>query len=457
MPDFSALEQLINEVSKKVRDVIIQGGHILLLSRPGADGIAATGILAKSIMRMEGRFTIKFSNMFLDRLPSVSELQTDLVFLIDLGEDLSKEISNALSAEHIVIDHHIHEDHGELDIVPNRFGFRGSDEVSTSTLTYMLAKSLSEENRDTVASTIVGSLGARQDICDKRSLCSLNEALLQEAINLGYVETKEGIVLLGISNHPIHESIAFTIDPFITSLAGNVETCKSVLSNAGIELRYEYRWKTFDMLSEDERKKLMNILSSYLAISGDTLESLMGTIFILKQEDEHTPLKEAREFSYLLDSFYEEAELGVSIIMGKRGREVEEGRDRLISYLNKVIEQTRALMVDEKRLVLNDEVAILIGDGIVEELLLEPVSYVVSNMPKFRDKLVLLRGVSGPNGLIAIRNGRRFSRKLNVFSLINSVKSKFEAKLLGHETYVLATLPLVKQKTFIEEIKKIIR
>lgn len=457
MPDFQALTQLINEVSRKVRDVIAQEGHILLLSRPRADGIAATGILAKSIMRMEGRFTIKFSNMFLDRPSSVGEVRADLVFLLDLGEDLSKEMSNILSTEHIVIDHHIHEEYDELDIVPNRFGFRGSDEVSTSTLTYMLAKSLSEENKDMVASAVVGSIGARQDVCDRRSLCSLNEALLQEAINSGYVETRDGIVLLGIFNHPIHESIAFTVDPFITSLAGNVETCKSVLLNAGIELRYEYKWKTFDMLSEDERKKLMNTLSSYLAISGDTLESIMGTIFILKQEDEHTPLKEAREFSYLLDSFYEEAGNGVSIIMGKRGREVEEGKNRLISYLNKVIEQTKALMVDEKRLVVNDDIAILIGDGIVDDLFLEPVSYVVSNMPKFRNKLILLRGVSGPNGLVAIRKGRNLSRELNVFSLVNSIKSEFEARLLGHETYVLATLPLVKQKAFIEEIKKVIR
>ncbi len=455
MPNLPSLLHKVKETSSILREIASKSGHFLIVSKPSADGITSAAIMARALMNSGGTFTIKYLDITSKIPASLKEFSTDHAILLSLGEDLARSVSKVLKTKFSVIDHHSYS--GDIEgIIANKFGFKGSSELSSSTLSYLIAKEMMEDGKGLLGLSLAGSLGEHQDVCQKRMLCGLNEEILQEAIDAGFVELKERPLFPRLSNLPLHESIALSIDPLIQGLSGDPETVKAVLQKAGIKLTKDGKWKKFEDLSEEERVQVIDNIEPYLVIGGRKAGPLIANSYVLVREDEHTPLREGRDYGYLLESTMDDPALGTVVALGKRGREVEKATERMSKFLNKVISTSKSLVFDERRTKFSEKTVLLMGEGIVDHKIVNAVSYVASRLPTFSSVTTILRTTFGAEGLLVVRNGYEMNDRKNLYELITNVVKTQNVKIIGHEDYLFIVSSLIKQNTIIRELRKAI-
>jgi len=454
MPDFSSLLQSAKKLADKIKEISNKGGQFLIITRPSADGFSSASILGKAIVKEGGTFAIKFIDLALQIPPSLSEFSSDLTIIVDQGEDLTNQLREVISTEVSVIDHHDYmQSLTGNNIIASEFGFNGSKEVSSSTLSYLVVKALSEGNVELGCLALVGSVGDHQDCCKNRSLCSLNEALSQELSNLNLVEIREEPYFPGKSYMPIFKSIAYSIEPVIYGLSGRPETVKAVLEKSGLKLKGEQRWKTFEELSDEEKGRIVDLICSYIG-SKTNLQLLTSTSYILKNEDEHTPLREVRDFAYLLNALRKEPSLGISIAMGKRGEEVERAMYLLHDYFKMLIDEQISIVTDKRRMIRRSENVVLIsGEGAINDCIIDDLSFLLSITNNLKDKLVILKTIIGADGIVSIRKGPDFRDDINLFNILHKIGKEFKTKIRGTRDYATAVVPIDKLNLFIDSLE----
>jgi len=454
MPDFSSLLQSAKKLAEKIREISNKDGQFLIITRPSADGFSSASILGKAIAREGGTFTIKFIDLALQIPPSLGEFSSDLTIILDQGEDLTNQLRGVIDTEVSVIDHHEYAQTSTgNNIIASEFGFNGSREVSTSTLSYLIAKALSEGNVELGCLALVGSMGKHQDYCRNRSFCGLNEALSQELSNLNFIEIREEPHFLGKSYMPIFKSIAYSVEPIIYGLSGRPETVKAVLEKSGIKLKREERWRTYEELSDEEKGRIVDLVHSYIGNKTHP-QLLTSTSYILKNEDEHTPLREVRDFAYLLNALRKEPSLGISIAMGKRGEEVERAMHLLHDYLKMLIDEQISISTDKRRMIRRgDNVVLISGEGTVSDYIIDDLSFLLSITNDLKDKLIILKTIIGADGVVSIRKGLDFRDDISLFNILHKIGREFKIKTRGTRDYATAVVPIDKLNLFIDSLE----
>lgn len=436
-----------------MRETASKSGHVLIVSRPTPDGIVSASMLANALLDLGAQFTIKYMDIASKPPESLADFSAEHVVLIGLGEELVSTISRVLKVKFDVIDHNFYL--GDVDgVIASNYGFSGTSDASSSTLTYLVVREMVEGPAKYSCLALVGSLGEHQDMCQKRNLCGLNEEILQEAINAELIELKERPLFPRLYNLPLHESIALSIDPLIQGLSGDPDTVKAVLQKAGIKLTKNGKWRTYEDLSKEERELLIDTIEPYLIVSGKKAGPIIATSFLLAKEDEHVPLRDGRDYAYLLEASESEPVLGTAVAMGKRGKEVERATELMGEYLTEVISIAKSLLYDERRLRLSEKVAIIMGEGIINYKVANAISYVASRFPTLSSYIIILRTTFGAEGIIILRKGAYMEDDKNLYKVAAEVSKPYNAKVLGHEGYAFIISSLIKQNTIIRELRK---
>ena len=188
----------------------------------------------------------------------------------------------------------------------------------------MVASTLDGKNKDLSWLAVVAAVADRQDQGDKKSLTGLNSEIAHTAKSLGFLSIDLDLMLIGRETRPLHESLAYTSFPYIDGLTWNGDSCLSVLSAAGLKLKDDGRWRVLAELSEDEKGKMLEAIAKFVAStskSSDIIEDLVGYIYTLLREDRRSMLRDAREFSTMLNACgrIRKAGVGVAICLGDRG------------------------------------------------------------------------------------------------------------------------------------------
>jgi RecJ-like exonuclease len=141
--------------------------------------------------------------------------------------------------------------------------------------------------------------------------------------------------------------LEYSQDPYLPGLSGNEDACISFLKEIGIRLGGE-RWRRWIDLSQEEKASVVTaILRKGLrsGISNVKLERLIGEVYILLGEQEGTELRDASEYSTLLNATarYGYADVGLQVCMGNREEAFSEAqrllgqhRQNLVNGLNLV-------------------------------------------------------------------------------------------------------------------------
>ena len=87
-------------------------------------------------------------------------------------------------------------------------------------MAYFAAKAVNAGNVDLAPIALVGALGDMQDKYEQRSMRSLNEIIVKDAVASGLLKVEKDLMFFGRETRPIYKMIVTTTNPFIPGLSG---------------------------------------------------------------------------------------------------------------------------------------------------------------------------------------------------------------------------------------------
>ncbi len=335
----------IREAASIVKD-LNDGRVVRVVTHIDADGLASGGIICSALYRIGAIFHVRaIRQLETPILKNITKEHGDFFIFTDLGAGQLSNIEKHVKTETLVIDHHIPqmEDSKIVHLNPQDFGFDGSTEVSGAGVCYFLARELDKKNQDLSYLAVVGALGDRQDRGKQRSLQGLNKHIVSDGQDTGVLLESKEILLFGRETRPIHKALQYTTNPFIPGISGDGDACIKFLMDINIPLQKGNEWRTISDLTEEEQKKLVTSLITKMLekrIPASQAQSIVGMVYTLIKEEIGSSLRDAREFSSLLNSCgrMNYAGLGISICLGDRQEALRESENVLSEYRKKISE-----------------------------------------------------------------------------------------------------------------------
>jgi len=308
-----------------------------------ADGVSAGAIAKLTLDRLGIESTVQFFKKLDDQaLESLRGKRADLTWFTDLGSGSASKIEGLKS---VITDHHTPEIGGQsrrnrgqallsdfasvVQVNPHQHGVSGATELSGAGCTFLAAFAADRNNSDLAWLAVLGAIGDLQDQ-RQRQLEGVNRDIMNLAQDEGSVEAVQDIRYFGRETRPVHKLLEFSGDPFLPRISGNEDGAKGLLLELGIELKDGDSWRSWSDLTKTEKENILAALRDHLASlkrRPEVIERLTGEVYVFRREKKGSPVRDAKEFSTLLNACgrHGKAEVGLAICGGDRGRALEEG------------------------------------------------------------------------------------------------------------------------------------
>jgi RecJ-like exonuclease len=382
--------------------------------------------------------------------------------ITDLGGGFAKDIDDALDDDWIVVDHHqIPQEEFDNQKVINawKYDVDGGKDVSAGGMAYLVSKALHKENTDLAWIAVVAALGDRQDQGEKKSFTGINLEIASAAKKNNQVEIDLDILLVGRETRPLPDALAFTSQPFIEGLTWNRDACLSLLNSSGIKLKDGSRWRVPAELTEDEKRTLLQTISKYISTknASDILDELVGYTYTLSGEDKRSFLRDAREFSTMLNSCgrIRKAGVGIAICMGDRTKMLQEGENILVEYRTFLRTYMNTLSSERWRTTDNGHYLMVNGEGLVPENMTGAVSSLLGGSQKNTGKIIILR-TNGDEGTIKFssRKSTGCKSEVNLGLLMRECAARVSGVGGGHAAAAGARITKDKLDEFLDYLEQ---
>lgn len=457
-----------SQAAQTILETAKENGVIDVFSHLDADGLAAAGIIGRALFRLDARFRIRITQWINDKIVEeiLSEKPQLLVFT-DLGSGYIDLLSEKLSDFRIVIlDHHQVSGEKTANIVhvnPHLHEIDGARDISGSGVTYFAAKAMDKANVDSAPIAVVGALGDMQDKYDQRMLGGLNEKIVEDAKSTGLLTVEKDLIFFGRETRPIHRTLASTTNPFIPGISGEEDKSLAFLVSLDIKPKHGDKWRALRDLSEEEKKRLCSALADYLLSKGLHYEvsNLIGHVYILNREEPWTPLRDAREFSVLLNGTgrMDKPSLGVAVCMGDRGSALEEANKVLREYRRTLGKYLGWVMEKPERMEELQNIYVVHGEDFLEDKIVGAISSILSSsLPNPEKPLIMYANVKEEEiAKFSARTVDMVTHKgVNLGQAMQVAAEKFLGKGGGHNIAAGAQVPIKNINPFIKLVDELV-
>ena len=454
-----------------IKKQVENGAFIHVVSHLDADGLAAAGIVGTALARLDATFRIRIQRWIDEKIiENILADKPSLIIFTDLGSgDL--DVLNSRLGHHqvIILDHHQpvgEADQAFMQVNPHLFGIDGSRDLSGAGTAYFVAKSLDKANVDLADVAVVGALGDLQDKYEQRRLGGPNAIIVEDALNSGYLKVETDLMFFGRETRPIHQALARTTTPFIPGISGEEDKSLAFLASLGITPKKGDKWRALRDLSEDEKKTLFNALADYLVSKGslgDVALSLRGSVYTLTREEPWTSLRDAREFSVLLNATgrMDKPGIGVAICMGDRGVALEHASAVLEEYRGVITKYLNWLLEPETgRVEEFDNIWVAHGDNIIDDKIIGTISSILSTTLAKPEKPIIAYSTVQDEGLakFSARGLDCLIRKgLNLGEVLRISAEQYAGRGGGHNIAAGAQVPLEHVSSFLKLIDELVK
>ena len=456
------------QAAKTILETVEEDGLIRVFSHLDADGVAAAGIIGKTLFRLDAKFRIQITQWIDEKI--VGEILSDkprLIVFTDFGSGYIDLLNEKLADFRIVIlDHHQvigKESANVVHVNPHLHGIDGARDISGSGVAYFVAKAVDKDNISLAPIAVVGALGDLQDKYDQRKLGGVNEKIVEDATNAGLLTVEKDLIFFGRETRPIHRTLASTTNPFIPGISGEEDKSLAFLASLDIKPRHGEKWRALRDLSDEEKKRLCSALADYLLSKGLRYEvtNLIGHVYVLNQEEPWTPLRDAREFAVLLNATgrMDKPSLGVSICMGDRVSALEEASKVLEEYRRTINKYLGWVMEKPERMKELENIYVVCGESFINEKIVGAISSILStSLPNPEKPLIAYANVE-EDGLakISARTIDTLTNKgVNLGEIMQVAAEKCQGKGGGHNVAAGAQVPIEKISDFIEVVNELV-
>ncbi|WP_435063383.1 DHHA1 domain-containing protein [Halobaculum sp. EA56] len=322
-----------------------EADEVLLCSHIDADGLTSAAVAASAFDRAGFDFeTAFFKQLDADEVARVAATDYDVVCFTDFGSGQLDVISPHEAAGDfvpVIADHHQPADaETEYHLNPLLEGIDGASELSGAGAAYLLARALGDatgtDNRDLAALAVVGAVGDMQD--GEGGLSGANEALVADAVAAGALVETTDLALYGRQTRPLPKLLEYASEARIPGISNDEAGAIEFLSGLDVPMKdADGEWRRWVDLTADERRTVASALIRRAVSSGvpsERVDALVGTTYVLADEEPGTELRDVSEFSTLLNATarYERADVGLAVCLGDRGEALERARTLLRTH-----------------------------------------------------------------------------------------------------------------------------
>jgi RecJ-like exonuclease len=461
--DFEDMISALQKISQKAALTIRRQKSVMVVSHIDADGLASAGIACQSLSRLGIEYTPLFlKQLDVRALNCIADQGPDLVMFTDLGSGILDKICG-FDFDFVVADHHrpaqfdADDERGLVaHINPHLVGADGATSLSGSGASFLLASALApysqKSNDDLAALATVGAVGDLQDMAQGR-LVGMNRHILEIGVRRGVLASELDLKLFGKQTRPVFKMLEYSQDPFIPGLSGNEDACIAFLKDLGIRLGGE-RWRRWIDLNRDERSRVVSALMRKglrAGISGNQIERLIGEVYTLQDEVEGTELRDASEYSTLLNATarYGYSDIGLRVCMGDRDSAFHEAQELLRRHRQNLVDGLK--LVRDQGLTSLDHLQYFDAGDRIQDTIVGIVAGMCFYMAD-RSKPILAFARTENGG---IKVSARGTQNL-VNSGLNLAKAISDAAVVvggvggGHNIASGATIPPGKKEEFLE-------
>jgi len=465
------------EKAKEVADKILSHESILIVSHIDADGITSASIAKKALGRAGKTTKVKFFKQLDEHnIKSVKEENPEFVWFTDMG---SGQLASIKDMECAITDHHepINKNNffsggsqakltsysmTATELNPHRHDINGATEISGAGVTYLVAKKMNENNKDLSKLAVIGAVGDIQTTEDGR-LIGKNEEILKDANEEGVIRTKKDTTLYGIQTRPLKEFLMYASNPSLPGLTDNEDNCINLLVEHQITLKKDGDWRKWYHLTKEEKRRILSGIAEKMLDAGyppKSVKQLIGEIYILPEEEKGTMLRQAKEFSTLLNSCgkYERAKIGMGICLGNRGDLLEQARSLLLGHRKTLVDSmdlVRSVGITEREYLQHFN-----ANEKIPETVIGTVAGMMLSSKDVNGKLPIF-GFTKSEEREGIKVSSRGSKQLvnnglDLSAVMSECSAKVGGKGGGHDIAAGAHIPEEKEGEFLKEAEKMI-
>ncbi len=465
MPNYEAFRLKVKETAEAFRN-IPDDETIRIVSHLDCDGICAASIMIHALNIDSKKYSISIIQQLSENF--VEELaREDYKYYVftDLGSGALSAIDKHLGDREIfVLDHHELEDYESKKIHhlnPHCLGINGSEELAGSGVVYFFAKELNKKNENLAHIAVIGAIG---DVQEKNgNFLKLNQEILESAIKSKKMNTKIGLRFFGKQTRPIHKVLEYTTDPFIPGVSGSESGAIQFLQSIGIEPKKGKEWRKIVHLSDDEKQKFASEIIVRRAKEQNP-EDIFGNVYLLNDEKEESPLKDAREFSTLLNACgrMKKASVGIGTCLGNE-KAKKKAMNVLADYRKEIVNALRwyegnrdkneSIIKGKGYLILNAE------DNVLHTVI-GTLASILSNSNELKCPtyiMSLAQSVEDDKTKVSLRVSNSGKDEVDLRNVVKEISSEIGCNECGgHMNAAGAVIPTDKEKDFISAATKIL-
>jgi RecJ-like exonuclease len=427
-------------------------GKIRLIGQYDADGINATAIAHEMLTRLGKEFEYEIvKQLYEEDVERLAEEDEELLLFVDIGsgqsEAIQKHIIEDTEKEVIVSDHHEPQIEGDNDrfihMNPHFVGIDGGEAISAAGMTYLLAKTVDDDNTDLVPYALIGATGDIQK--QDGEFMGLNEHIAEEAVELGHVSRRKGLDLYGRTTKPLTKSLMYTSDPYLEGVSNNESGAVQLVKSAGIEVKDGKSFRTLSDLTEEEEKKLIQ----HMIMQGYDVSKLLNNIYTLKNG------YEIDEFSTVINACGRlgEPKTGVEILLED---DLVTARKISRKYGRKIAESLRYVEDnwDNDDVVYDRNISVIDGGSSIEDDFIGTVTTITMSNNKFDNAVVMGIAQSDKDKLkVSSRASKEaVEAGLNLGEIIGEICEECDGEGGGHNIAAGAKIPEDQKQTFIDQL-----
>ena len=447
-------------------DQLQDAGAVLLASHIDADGLTSAAIASTALERAGIEFEAVFKKQLdAHEIATIAATDYETVLFTDFGsgqlDDIARHERDG-DFTPVIADHHRPAD-ADTDhhLNPLLFGIDGASELSGAGAAYVLARALGgEANRDLAALAVVGAVGDMQ--ASEGELRGANAAIVAEGREAGVLEEVTDLALYGRQTRALPKLLEYSSDVHIPGISNSESGSVGFLTDLDVELERDGEWRTWVDLDAEERRTVASALvrrAVRRGVPAHKIDALVGTTYTLSNEIEGTELRDASEFSTLLNATarYERADVGLAVCLGDREGALDRARRLLSNHRRNLSEGLRWVQNEgvtrEEHLQWFDAgtriretiVGIVAGMAVGGDGVDRDVPIVAFASKSDEETKVSARGTHG-----LVRSGLDLSR------VMSEAAAAVGGKGGGHDVAAGATIPAGRERAFLERADRIV-
>ncbi len=410
---------------------------VRIISHHDTDGITSASILAKTLKRLDKKFSIKIIKNLESKIikEELKRNKKEIIFFTDLASNSLEHFRN-LENPIFIIDHHeINKEklNTQIKIInPHLFN---KEEVSSAGLTYLFSKAISKQNINLANLAVIGMIGDRLE----SNISRINQQIIQDTKEL---VIKKGLLIFS-ATRPLRRSLEYSTTTYIPGVTGSSLGVLELLREVKIEPE-----KTLDELNDEEMSRLVTSVMIRKAKQNHK-EDIIGNIYLLKFFNRK---EDVREISTLINacSRLGHSDIAISFCLENEKAKAQ-AQDIYVKYKQQLVSALSLIEKIEK--YEGNGFVILNAKEQIKDTIIGTVTSILSSSMNYEEGTILI-GMAYDKEKIKVSARIVGKTDKNLKQLLEKAVVEFEAEVGGHQYAAGCLLKKEDEQKFLEVLKK---